>query len=848
MPKLLILSSNPRRDLNLDREVSDLTKAVQRLGKFELSFGLGVQSQELPGLLAEYSPQVVHFCGHGAGEQGLVFQDELGREQLLSTEILARLFKTFADEINCVVLNACDSDRQAEAIVAHINYVVGMSQPILDKAAYFFATGFYQGLAAGKSIEQAYELGCIAIQIWSETNSASTQTRQYRKLEYVGDVVQPAQLQIAEHLKPVLRKRSAALPSSLDRTSSVQQVLSPAPSDLPPGFVDVVQQEVDRKEYKDQARAAYDNFGQYSAENVVGLTKSEYEQRKILVNKVKEFWIEGFLKPSLPNAAIRLDLKGHSEAITDVSQKIEALSVELDESFEELQDTRIYEEMGQGRTLLILGDPGAGKTIALLQLAQRLIEHCEQDLSLPMPVVFNLSSWAKDRKAIVDWLIDELRSKYQVHQALSHPWITQQQLILLLDGLDEVNEEYRNDCVRALNEFIGLYPQIEVAICSRVKDYEALSDRLHISSALCLQPFSSKQIYQFLDNVGGPLTGLKVLLKTDREIEQLAQTPLVLDLMSVAYQGWSVESLRSQLRSSSTRLQHVFDTYIDRRLARGTASDYSRGDVLRWLSCLASQMIQEKQTVFLIEKMQPSWLQGSEERFYRIVCLVISKPTINLVTGTGLVTGLAVGLISGIVFGSQVGTITGLLISITLSFMTNFLIDSPIKEILPVERLSWSWQRAKSRAIKESFVGIGSGLFFWLPSGVVFGAIAGVFKPDHFLLWVTRGLISGLLFALIFGFIFGLASGVGSTEITQRVVPNQGIRKSFVNGLLMEIEGGLASWGLSWLFFNLSSLGSGEIFGLSGEQFFGLSGGLIAGLKYGGAACIQHITLRQVLF
>ncbi|MBW4527742.1 MAG: CHAT domain-containing protein [Phormidium tanganyikae FI6-MK23] len=152
MPKILILSSNPRRDLNLDREVSDLTTAVQRLGKFELSFGLGVRSQELPELLAEHSPQIVHFCGHEAGEQGLIFQDENSRERLVSTEILARLFKIFTDEINCVVLNACNSDRQAEEIVTHINYVIGMSEPILENAVHIFvclgkvADRFYLGL------------------------------------------------------------------------------------------------------------------------------------------------------------------------------------------------------------------------------------------------------------------------------------------------------------------------------------------------------------------------------------------------------------------------------------------------------------------------------------------------------------------------------------------------------------------------------------------------------------------------------------------------------------------------------------------------------------------------------
>ncbi len=268
MSKILILSSNPRGDLlNLDREIRDLKAAIKRLRKFEVEDCLAVRSQELKKLIAENSPQIVHFCGHGAGEQGLVFQDDNGREQLVSTEVIAEIFEIFSPKyeknpVNCVVLNACDSDRQAEAIVEHINYVVGMSQPILDKAAYFFSLGFYAGLAAEKSIEQAYKMGRSEIRQWiEETKSQSTQTRQYRKLEYAGDAVQPAQPQLAEYLKPVLLKKSERHLSSLAGSGSVSGVLpASVPSERPQEFVEYVRQEIDRKEYKDNARDAYDNF------------------------------------------------------------------------------------------------------------------------------------------------------------------------------------------------------------------------------------------------------------------------------------------------------------------------------------------------------------------------------------------------------------------------------------------------------------------------------------------------------------------------------------------------------------------------------------------------------------
>ena len=82
---------------------------------------------------------------------------------MISTEALAELFELCADHIECVLLNACYSEVQATAIAQHINYVIGMSQSIGDRAAIKFATGFYDALGAGKTIEIAFKFGCNAI-------------------------------------------------------------------------------------------------------------------------------------------------------------------------------------------------------------------------------------------------------------------------------------------------------------------------------------------------------------------------------------------------------------------------------------------------------------------------------------------------------------------------------------------------------------------------------------------------------------------------------------------------------------------------------------------------------------
>ena len=66
--------------------------------------------------------------------------------------------------MECVVLNACYSEIQAEAIARHIDYVIGMKKGVGDAAAIEFAVAFYDALGAGESVEFAYKLACNAIQ------------------------------------------------------------------------------------------------------------------------------------------------------------------------------------------------------------------------------------------------------------------------------------------------------------------------------------------------------------------------------------------------------------------------------------------------------------------------------------------------------------------------------------------------------------------------------------------------------------------------------------------------------------------------------------------------------------
>ena len=80
-------------------------------------------------------------------------------ESLVDADALADLFRVLKDGIRVVVLNACYSDVQAQAIVKEIDFVVGMSDSIEDDAARVFAAAFYRGLAFGRSVRTAFDLG-----------------------------------------------------------------------------------------------------------------------------------------------------------------------------------------------------------------------------------------------------------------------------------------------------------------------------------------------------------------------------------------------------------------------------------------------------------------------------------------------------------------------------------------------------------------------------------------------------------------------------------------------------------------------------------------------------------------
>lgn len=167
---ILILAANPESTptLRLDEEVREIDARLRRANQrdcFQLEQRWAVRSRDLQNALLDLKPQIVHFSGHGGKETGLILENKAGQAVAVSTEALAGLFELFADQVECVVLNACYSEIQAKAIADYIPYVIGMSKQIGDPAAIEFAVIFYAALGAGESVEFSYKLGCNAIRM-----------------------------------------------------------------------------------------------------------------------------------------------------------------------------------------------------------------------------------------------------------------------------------------------------------------------------------------------------------------------------------------------------------------------------------------------------------------------------------------------------------------------------------------------------------------------------------------------------------------------------------------------------------------------------------------------------------
>ena len=311
----------------------------------------------------------------------------------------------------------------------------------------------------------------------------------------------------------------------------------------------------------------------------------------------------------------------------------------------------------QGK-LLILGDPGSGKTTELLQLAQDLVTRVEDDERQPVPVILELSSW--NEEPLDKWVAKQLDKLYNLSEATTQQWLENNQILLLLDGLDELGLTKQKQCIDQINQFLETTRTSEIIVCCRREEYEAGKIELHkLNGAVYLEDLKEAQIRQYFAELNR--SSLWENVRGNPALLELAQKPLFLFMLVVAYQG---NPIRNE--------QELFDAYIEKQLHEsGNQGTYKSGkepspkQTRHYLVWLAKQLENVRETEFLIEFLQPSLLSSKKQRrlyklSYGLFCGLVN----GLVTGQlgGLVGGLYGGLLSEIVRelgGQRVGSQEG---------------------------------------------------------------------------------------------------------------------------------------------------------------------------------------------
>ena len=167
---VLFLAANPKDTptLKLDEEMRGIDEALRKAefrDRFEIKQQWAVRFSDLQGHLLRHQPDIVHFSGHGSSSHEIILEDNYGASHPVPPRALSQVFSVLKDNIRCVVLNACYTKQQAQAIAQHIDCVIGMSKEIGDNAAVGFAMAFYQALGYGRNVKTAFDLGCSEIDL-----------------------------------------------------------------------------------------------------------------------------------------------------------------------------------------------------------------------------------------------------------------------------------------------------------------------------------------------------------------------------------------------------------------------------------------------------------------------------------------------------------------------------------------------------------------------------------------------------------------------------------------------------------------------------------------------------------
>lgn len=393
--------------------------------------------------------------------------------------------------------------------------------------------------------------------------------------------------------------------------------------------------------------------------------------------------------------------------------------------------------------LLIVGQPGMGKTSLLLELADRLFD-LEPDA---LPVLINLASWKSGFIKLERWLEEVLVSELDTNKSGVKAVLEQSRLILLLDGLDELREEGEmRSCLAAITEY-GITAGKSYVISCRIKDYLKVQESARVNMQIEVGSLSADELIVELEQSGYEQPEAQVLAQALRKnplLCQVAETPFYFNTLQLIYAGATPDFISQE---PSTLRSEIKQCFIQYALRQDKDKSFTPEAVAHWLSFLANRMTERSKVVFELSDLQYDWQKGT--RSERIVAGLIA----GLVYG--LVIGLVYGLLYGVLFGLILGLVVGLIFGLVVGLVRGLREDSKNwPEITTKDFITWSIY-VFFEYIKVFWVVIITsllvrGLTYGLVGGLVFGFVSGS----------VGGLEIGLVFGLVMGLVFGLVRGL----------------------------------------------------------------------------------------
>ncbi|MFF8432491.1 NACHT domain-containing protein, partial [Streptomyces sp. NPDC016566] len=508
------------------------------------------------------------------------------------------------------------------------------------------------------------------------------------------------------------------------------------------------------------------------------------------------------------------------------------------------------------RRLVVLGEPGAGKTMLLIRLLLGLLEH--RPPGGPVPVLFPLASWDPARQDLYTWMADELARDHPALRALApadplqagtgtqaRALLAQRMVLPILDGLDELPENMRARALHAINQ--ALPARQPLVLSSRTAEYRSalttpagVTVLLNGAAGIRLLPLDPAKAAAYLErDAGGRDTKaaarwrrVTASLGTTAPVSQALSTPLGLFLARTIYNPRPDEQpsalpdpdeLLNQARFP-TRQDidiHLFTAFIPAayRPASDQPTPWSAQEAQHTLTFLARHLQNN-----LDGTPNLAWWQLPKAFPTYRRALAVGVAVLIVV---GFPAGLTALLVSGIVSGFAVGLGVGLPCAVMAAFIT-----VATRNRNPSSGIRWSW-RGKSW--------LTFGLPFGLASGLYFGYAVGISSGSWF----------GLLTGLACGIPFALMGGLRSVhpDLSKAVGPGAvlgGDRRTLsAITLTVGILGALA-FGLYDLAIGYSSPYWGQV-STNREVTLSLTFGLASGLTVGLMLALARSVWMQFL-